>query len=203
LRAAGADATAANAKGESSIQLAERYKREADERAQKAAERQAQGPPGKVGAPRPDPSEKILSLLTKDSEEPLEVLKQKYAPELVEKVVIDSPDAADDDDVDDDVQAPEPTKGGAEDAPKAKSPKGGRDGDGTLHQILDAIKELSSRVARLEHSRIVRPGAEVNVGGAAYCAACGAGGAAACAMCHREFCAPCNGKGDVHTGCVT
>jgi ankyrin repeat protein len=187
LRAAGADPTKANAKGETSVQLAERFKAEAEERARKAAEK-----PG-ARAVRPDPSEKILALLTREPEDDLDVLKQKYAPELVPKIAIEGPEG-DDDDGDN-----EPAVVGPESkASPKKSPKPSN--DATLVQILDALKELSSRVGRLERE-ITRPGAEIQAS-AAVCGSCGAGGAVPCAACHRAFCPPCEGKSAVHTGCV-
>lgn len=204
LRAAGADPTKANAKGETSIQLAEKYKKEAEEKAKKAAERLAQTPGAKPFVSKPDPSEKVLALLTRDAEEDLDVLKQRYAPELVPKVAIEAPQDADDEIDEAPVAATD--KGGSEEAAKKKKKKGANGSkERVLTQILDAVKELSARVGRLESgATIVRPGGDIVGGGGAggFCAGCGAGGASTCTTCHRGFCPPCDAKGDVHTGCA-
>jgi ankyrin repeat protein len=185
LRAAGADPTRANAKGETSIQLAERYRRDAEEK--------ARGKP----TPRPGPADRLIPLLTKDVEDGLDVLRQRYAPELVPKTVI----GAGEEDEEAAAAGAVQEEGGA-DAKKKK----GKGNERQLQQILEAIRELSARVGRLEVGGgpgIVRvAGPDVRAAPAPVCGRCGASPAHPCDTCHRAFCAPCGVKGDIHTGCV-
>jgi hypothetical protein len=141
-----------------------------------------------------------LVLLTKDADEELDVLKQRYAPELVPKVAIEAPQDVDDDEVDETPVAASEKSGSVDVSKKKKNKSGKGSGEKVLTQILDAVKELSVRVGRLESgAAIARPGGDIAAGGG-FCAGCGAGGASPCTTCHCVFCAPCDAKVDVHTG---
>jgi hypothetical protein len=89
------------------------------------------------------------------------VLKGKYAPELVGKLVAEAPDG---DEAPDEDEAPAPALvESGDDAPRKETAE--ESIVKVLNQILDAVKELSVRVGRLEATGAVRPGVDAHTGG--------------------------------------
>lgn len=175
LLAAGADTSLTTAKGETPLGLAKRLK--------SAAEARTHNGKGKI-----DPISEVYRLLHTPSDEDLDALRHKFAPELIPVMQITAGEEEED-------EAPEPK------TRKKRARRESKETTRKLEQILDLLTKLTQRVERLEAVRLANP-ITVAAAEAPVCSKCGTGPAAVCKHCHRVFCERCARKLTTHTGCL-
>ena len=162
LLAADADATEPCAGGVTPLQLAEKLKNEADQRAEKA---------GKARGTQEDSLEKQILDLLEAPREQFEVLTRELCPELYPELCLL------DENNDDDEQPEKP---------------GGAMNDATVSEILRLLRDLDRRLRVLEAApraaTVVAPPPMTSVTTIHQCCVCGDQHATECRQCHNWYC---------------